>query len=152
MVVTLDDTKRNALAVKLASIKALQQLVIENERSLLGQGLDAEIGDRIRNFLNDDEKNLGVLETVIGQYGIQAEPKKNVTEFIEKARELFKGSELSLYEKVSQHELLKHQLVISGLIVHKAAQKVGADVLLAIAPLNTINFENRAHKNNSKVF
>jgi len=150
MVATLDDTKRNAIAVKLASIKALQQLVIENERSLLSQGLDSEIGDRIRNFLNDDEKNLGILETVIGQYGIQAEPKKNVTEFIEKARELFKGSELSLYEKVSQHELLKHQLVMSGLIVHKAAQKIGADVLLAIGPLNTINFENRAHQEQLK--
>jgi hemerythrin superfamily protein len=150
MVATLDDTKRNAIAVKLASLKALQQLVIENEQSLLTQGLDAEIADRIRNFINDDQKNLGVLETVIGQYGIQAEPKKTVTQFIEKARELFKGSELSLYEKVSQHELLKHQLVISGLIIHKAAQKVGADVLLAIAPLNTINFENRAHQEQLK--
>ncbi|MBN3909354.1 MAG: hemerythrin domain-containing protein [Nostoc sp. NMS1] len=150
MVATLDDTKRNAIAVKLASLKALQQLVIENEQSLLKEGLDAEIADRIRNFIKDDEKNLGILETVIGQYGIQAEPKKTVTQFIEKARELFKGSELSLYEKVSQHELLKHQLVMSGLIVHKAAQKVGADVLLAIAPLNTINFENRAHQEQLK--
>jgi len=150
MVTTLDDTKRNAIAVKLASIKALQQLVIENEKLLLKEGLDAEIADRIRNFINDDEKNLGILETVIGQYGIQAEPKKTVTQFIEKAGELFKGSELSLYEKVSQHELLKHQLVMSGLIVHQAAQKVGADILLAIAPLNTINFENRAHQEQLK--
>lgn len=150
MVTTLDDTKRNAIAVKLASIKALQKLVIENEKLLLKEGLDAEIADRIRNFINDDEKNLGILETVIGQYGIQAEPKKTVTQFIEKAGELFKGSELSLYEKVSQHELLKHQLVMSGLIVHKAAQKVGADILLAIAPLNTINFENRAHQEQLK--
>ncbi|MFS0516879.1 hemerythrin domain-containing protein [Nostoc sp. UIC 10607] len=150
MVATLDDTKRNAIAVKLASLKALQQLVIENEQLVLREGLDAEIADRIRNFLNDDEKNLGVLETVIGQYGIQAEPKKNVREFIEKARELFKSSELSLYEKVSQHELLKHQLVMSGLIIHKAAQKVGADVMVAIAPLNTINFENRAHQEQLK--
>ncbi|MCF2150930.1 hemerythrin domain-containing protein [Desmonostoc muscorum LEGE 12446] len=150
MVASLDDTKRNAIAVKLASIKALQELVIENEQLLLREGLDAEIADRIRNFIKDDEKNLGVLETVITQYGIQAEPKKNVTQFIEKAKELFKGSELSLYEKVSQHELLKHQLVMSGLIVHKAAQKVGADIMVAIAPLNTINFENRAHQEQLK--
>ena len=150
MVTTLDDTKRNAIAVKLASIKALQELLIENEQLLLKEGLDAEIADRIRDFINDDQKNLGILETVIGQYGIQAEPKKTVTQFIEKARELFKDSELSLYEKVSQHELLKHQVVMSGLIVHKAAQKVGADVLLAIAPLNTVNFENRAHQEQLK--
>ncbi|MHC5609662.1 MAG: hypothetical protein ACYTXA_01160 [Nostoc sp.] len=115
MVTTLDDTKRNAIAVKLASIKALQELVIENEKLLLKEGLDAEIADRIRNFINDNEKNLGVLETVIGQYRIQAEAKKTVRQFIEKAGELFKDSELSLYEKVFQHELLKHQLVISAI-------------------------------------
>ncbi|AVH74249.1 hemerythrin domain-containing protein [Nostoc sp. 'Lobaria pulmonaria (5183) cyanobiont'] len=150
MVATLDDTKRNAIAVKLATLKALQQLALEKEQSLLTQGLDGEIADRIRNFINDDQKNLGILETVIGQYGIQAEPKKNITKFIERAREMFNSSELNLYEKVSQHELLKHQLVMSGLIVHKAAQKVGADVLLAIAPLNTVNFENRAHQEQLK--
>ncbi|MEH1884274.1 hemerythrin domain-containing protein [Nostoc sp.] len=150
MVATLDDTKRNAIAIKLADLKALQQLVIEKEQLFLKEGLDPEIADRIRNFLNDDEKNLGILETVIGQYGIQAEPRKIVREFIEKSKELFKSSELSLYDKVSQHELLKHQLVTTGLIVHKAAQKVGADVLLAIAPLNTINFENRAHQEQLK--
>ncbi|MEH2346762.1 MAG: hemerythrin domain-containing protein [Nostoc sp.] len=150
MVATLDDTKRNAIAIKLADLKALQQLVIEKEQLFLKEGLDSEIADRIRNFLNDDEKNLGILETVIGQYGIQAEPRKIVREFIEKSKELFKSSELSLYDKVSQHELLKHQLVTTGLIVHKAAQKVGADVLLAIAPLNTINFESRAHQEQLK--
>ncbi|MEH2442773.1 hemerythrin domain-containing protein [Nostoc sp.] len=150
MVATLDDTKRNAIAIRLADLKALQQLVIEKEQLFLKEGLDSEIADRIRNFLNDDEKNIGILETVIGQYGIQAEPRKIVREFIEKSKELFKSSELSLYDKVSQHELLKHQLVTTGLIVHKAAQKIGADVLLAIAPLNTINFENRAHQEQLK--
>ncbi|WP_341525962.1 hemerythrin domain-containing protein [Nostoc sp. UHCC 0302] len=150
MVATLDDAKRNAIAVKLADLKALQQLAIENERLVLREGLDAEIADRIRDFLKDDEKNLGVLETVIGQYGIQAEPKQTVKQFIETAQKLFQGSELSLYEKVAQHELLKHKIVMGGLIVHKAAQKVGADVLLAIGPLNTVNFENRAHQEQLK--
>ncbi|MDZ7961524.1 MAG: hemerythrin domain-containing protein [Aulosira sp. DedQUE10] len=150
MVSTLDDTKRNAIAIKLADLKALQQLVLQNEQQLLKQGLDSEISDRIRDFIKDDEKNLGVLETVIGQYGIQAEARQTVREFVEKAQKMFQGSELSLYEKVSQHELLKHQVVMSGLIVHKAAQKVGADVMVAIAPLNTVNFENRAHQEQLK--
>lgn len=150
MVATLDDTKRSAIAVKLADIKAIQQLIIENEQQLIREISDQEIKDRIQNMLNDDQKNLGVLETVIGQYGIQAKPQETVTQFIEKARELNKGSKLSLYEKVFQHELIKHQQVISGLTVHKAAQKVGADVLLAIGPLNTVNFENRAHQEQLK--
>jgi hemerythrin superfamily protein len=150
MVATLDDTKRNAIAIKLASMKAVQQLIIENEQLLLKQGLDTEIADRIRDFLKDDEKNLGILETVIGQYGIQAEPKQTIQQMIETIRKLFQGSELSLYEKVFQHELLKHQQAMTGVIIHKAAQKVGADVMLAIGPLNTVNFENRAHQEQLK--
>ena len=101
-------------------------------------------------ILKDDEKNLGVIETVIGQYGIQAEPKQSTQKMIETVKKLFQGSELSLYEKVFQHELLKHQQAMSGLLVHKAAQKVGADVMLAIGPLNTVNFENRAHQEQLK--
>jgi hypothetical protein len=35
---------------------------------------------------------------------------------------------------------------MTGLLIHKAAQVVGADIEAAIAPLNAINFENRAHQ------
>ncbi len=150
MVATLDDTKRSAIAIKLADLKALQKLIIENEQKLLSQISDSEVADRFRKILEDDNKNLGILETVIGQYGIQAEPEKTITEMIDKIRKLQQGSELSLYDKVFQHELLKHQQVMTGLTIHKAAQKVGADVLLAIGPLNTVNFENRAHQEQLK--
>jgi hemerythrin superfamily protein len=150
MVATLDDTKRSALAVKLADMKAIQNLLISNEQLFINQVSDPEVQERIQNMLNDDQKNLGVLETVIGQYGIQAQPKETVTALIEKVQELMQGSKLSLYEKVFQHELLKHQQVMSGLTIHKAAQKIGADVILAIGPLNTINFENRAHQEQLK--
>ncbi|MDF5730172.1 MAG: hemerythrin domain-containing protein [Rhizonema sp. PD38] len=150
MVATLDDTKRSAIAVKLADVKVLQQLLIENEQQFLKELNDPEVRESIQNMLNDDKKNLGVLETVIGQYGVQAEPKETISEMVKKVRELMQGSKLSLYEKVFQHELLKHQQVMSGLTIHKSAQKVGADVLLAIGPLNTVNFENRAHQEQLK--
>ncbi|HEY9639254.1 MAG TPA: hemerythrin domain-containing protein [Coleofasciculaceae cyanobacterium] len=150
MVVTLDDAKRTSIATKLASMKAVQELLIQNEQKLCSEISDEKIQERLRDFLEDDRKNLGILETVIVQYGVQAEPAATVTEMIKKVSELMSGSKLSTYEKVSQHELLKHQQTMSGLIVHKAAQKVGADVEVAIAPLNTINFENRAHQEQLK--
>lgn len=150
MVSTLDDTKRNAIAAKLAGMKLIQQLLIENEQLFLRECRDNEISDRLRTMLDDDRKNLGILETVNVQYGIQQEPRNTVTEMVEKLRKLMQGSELSFFEKVSQHELLKHQQVMSGLLVHKAAQKVGADVMAAIGPLNTVNFENRAHQEQLK--
>jgi hemerythrin superfamily protein len=150
MVVALDDSKRTAIAEKLAAMRAVQELLIQNEEQFLKEINDNEIADRFRKMLEDDRKNKGVLETVNVQYGIQAEPEKTVTEMINKVRQLIQGSELSLYEKVFQHELLKHQQVMSGLTIHKAAQKVGADVMLAIGPLNTVNFENRAHQEQLK--
>ncbi|AUT00869.1 DNA nickase [Nostoc sp. CENA543] len=150
MVSTLDDTKRNAIAAKLADMKLIQQLLIDNEQLFLRESTDNEISDRFRTMLDDDRKNLGILETVNVQYGIQQEPRNTVSEMVDKLRQLMQGSKLSFYEKVFQHELLKHQQVMSGLLIHKAAQKVGADVMAAIGPLNTVNFENRAHQEQLK--
>jgi hemerythrin superfamily protein len=150
MVATLDDTKRSALATKLADMKALQQLLIQNEQLFLKETNDSEISKRFQDMLNDDQKNMGILETVIVQYGVHGKQEDTIKEMVEKIGNLMQGSELSLYEKVFKHELLKHQQVMSGLTIHKAAQKVGADVMAAIAPLNTINFENRAHQEQLK--
>ncbi|MGB5961410.1 MAG: hemerythrin domain-containing protein [Coleofasciculaceae cyanobacterium] len=150
MVVTLDDTKRLAIGQKLADIKAIQELIIANEQMFISAIPDEEIVKRLRDFLEDDKKNMGVLDTVIVQYGVQSEPKENVTKMVEELQKLMKGSELSIYEKVFQHELLKHQQTMSGLLIHKAAQVVGADVMAAIAPLNAVNFDNRAHQEQLK--
>jgi hemerythrin superfamily protein len=101
-------------------------------------------------MLNDDQKNIGILDTVIVQYGVKAEPRETVVKMVQEIRKLMGGSELNLYEKVFQHELLKHQQTMTGLLIHKAAQVVGADVEAAITPLNTVNFENRAHQEQLK--
>ena len=146
MSVTLEDTKRTAIAVKLADMKATQNLLIENEKALIEACPDQEISDRLADFLRDDQKNLGILDTVIVQYGIKAEPKPTVQKMIEETKKAMEGSELSLFEKVAEHELLKHAQTMAGLLVHKAAQVVGADIAVAIAPLNTVNFENRSHQ------
>lgn len=150
MVTTLDDTKRAAIGMELADMKELQNLLIANEEKLISAINDRDIRDRIQSMLEDDRKNLGVLETVIIQYGVKGEPRETSKQMIEQARQLMAGSDLSLYQKVSQHELLKHKQVMAGLLVHKCAQVVGADIAVAIAPINTINFENRAHQEQLK--
>lgn len=150
MVATMDDTKRKAIAMKLADIKAVQELLISNEQKFISATTDSELVKRFQEMLKDDQKNLGILETVMVQYGVQSEPKQTMSEFVSKMEEMMSGSELTLFEKVFQHELMKHQQVMSGLIVHKAAQRVGADIEAAITPLNTINFENRAHQEQLK--
>jgi hemerythrin superfamily protein len=150
MSISLDDSKRTAIACKLAGMKEIQNLLISNEEKLIAACNDREICDRFSKMLDDDRKNIGILDTVMVQYGVKGEPKETVTQMVKKVEELMQGSELSLYEKAAQHELLKHQQFMSGVLVHKAAQVVGADVEAAIAPLNTVNFENRAHQEQLK--
>jgi hemerythrin superfamily protein len=150
MVSTTADQKRMAIAEKLADMKMVQDLLITTEEQLVQECNDQEIADRLAKMLEDDQKNLGVIETSIVQYGIQSEPKEKTQKMVEQVQQLMTGSELSLYEKVAQHELLKHGQVMNGILVHKAGQIVGADVEAAIGPLNTVNFENRAHQEQLK--
>lgn len=150
MVTTLEDTKRQAIATKLADMKALQKLIVENDEKLASACNDAEISDRFRKMLDDDRKNLGIIETTMIQYGNPAEASSKVQELIKKTQGLMSGNELNVYEKVAQHELLKHAQVMSGLVIHKAGQVVGADIQVAISPLNAVNFENRAHQEQLK--
>jgi len=150
MTFTVTDSKRNAIAEKLADIRAFQNSLIANEQQLIGECRDSEICDRLQKMLDDDRKNLGIMETVITAYGIQAKPKETVNEMVHQSQMMMQSSQLSLYEKVGSHELLKHAQVMSGLIVHKAAQVVGVDITHAITPLNAVNFENRAHQEQLK--
>jgi hemerythrin superfamily protein len=150
MVTTLNDSKRQAIAEKLADMQATQRLLIANDEKLLVDCPHQEVRKRLQDMLADDRKNLGILETVQVQYGVQAEPSRVTQRFVEQVGQTMTGSELSFYQKLAQHELLKHGQVMSGLLVHKAGQQVGADVGVAIGPLNTLNFENRAHQEQLK--
>jgi hemerythrin superfamily protein len=150
MSVTLEDNKRTAIAGKLAEMKAFQNLLIANDQTLVEACPDREFTNRFEDFLRDDRKNLGIIDTVIVQYGIKAEPNSKVQKEIEEVEKMMHNSELTLLEKVAKQEMLKHTQVISGLLVHKAGQVVGADIAVAIAPLNAVNFENRGHEEQLK--
>ncbi|PSF38238.1 DNA nickase [Aphanothece hegewaldii CCALA 016] len=150
MVSTLDDTKRMAIASKLADMKALQELLIKNDEKLLSAIDDPEIRERFQDMLRDDQNNLKVLNDVTVNYGVQSQVSETVQKMLDEVEKLMDGQELTLLDKVSQHELLKHKQTMSGILIHKAAQVVGADIEAAILPLNTVNFENRAHQEQLK--
>ncbi len=150
MVATLDDTKRMAIAERLADLKAFQSSLLTNDQKLIDTCPYADVRDRLQNMLQDDQKNLGIIETVIVQYGIQAEPSAATKILIEQFEKIASADEFTYYQKVMQHELVKHGQAMAGITIHKAAQKVGADIEVAIAPLNTVNFENRAHQEQLK--
>ena len=150
--VVLDDTKRSAIATELADLKALQQLLIANEEKLIPSiSSDKEISDRLNDFLRDDRENLSAIESVITKFGDgSVQPRDTIGQYTEQVKRLMDGNELTLYQKVSAHERIKHQTVMTGLIIHKASQVTGDDVKEAIGPLNQVNFLNRAHQEQLK--
>ncbi|HIK14045.1 MAG TPA: hemerythrin domain-containing protein [Leptolyngbyaceae cyanobacterium M33_DOE_097] len=150
MVITLDDTKRLAIGERLADLQSFQEFIISNERKLIDQCSDSEVRDRLQKMLQDDQKNLGVIETVIVQYGIPSEPSPATRIFIQQFEQMMSGNEFTFYQKLIYHELLKHGQATSGMMLFKAAQAVGADVELAMTPLNTVNFEGRSHQEQLK--
>lgn len=150
MVKSLDDVKRSAIAMELADMAEIQKLLIANEQKFISEISDPDVRDRFQKMLADDQKNMGVLETAMVQYGVKAEPRDTTKKMTEQVQQLMSGSELKLFQKVGQHELLKHKQVMAGLLIHKCSQVVGADVAMAIGPLNAVNFENRAHQEQLK--
>ncbi|MBD2256939.1 hemerythrin domain-containing protein [Pseudanabaena sp. FACHB-2040] len=150
MVSTLDDTKRISIAQRLADLRNFQNLIIKNDQTLIENCPYPDVRERLQSMLADDQKNIGIIDTVIIQYGIQSESNEATQTFLSRFEEMLTGEGLSFYQKLIQHELLKHGQAMSGLMIHKAAQKVGADIEVAITPLNTVNFEGRAHQEQLK--
>jgi hemerythrin superfamily protein len=150
MVTTLNDTKRLAIAERLADLKAFQNLIISNEQKLIDACPYEDVRDRLQNMLADDQKNIGIIDTVIVQYGIQSEPSAATKIFIPQFEQMMSGDEFTFYQKLIHHELMKHGQAMSGIMIHKAAQVVGADIEVAITPLNTVSFEGRAHQEQLK--
>ncbi|MEH2183026.1 hemerythrin HHE cation-binding protein [Nostoc sp.] len=97
-------------------------------------------------MISSDRENLGTIEAVISKYGNAAEPRDITQQHAQKVNQMMSGSELTLYDKYLQLELLKHQQTMTGLVLHKVAQSLNDDLQNLMEPLNRVNFENRAHQ------
>jgi DNA transposition AAA+ family ATPase len=93
MVSTVDDTKRLAIGTKLVDMKALQNLLISNEEKFIQDCTKDDIHKRLQDMLEDDRKNLGVLDTAIVQYGVHGELQETTQKLIEQVQKLMESSE-----------------------------------------------------------
>lgn len=134
------------LATKLADLKLFQNVLLESEQKLMAETNDSTIRERLEGIMNSDRENLGTIETVISRYGTPEEPRDITQQHAQKVSQMMGGSELTLYDKFLQLELLKHQQTMTGLVLHKVAQSLDDDLQDAMEPLNRVNFENRAHQ------
>ena len=151
MAANIDTTQKNAIATKLADMKVLQTLMISNEEKLLEATKGNErVTDSITDMLDDDRKSIAAIEEAIKELEVSAQASDSVTGMKDTIEKVMSGSELDLYEKILQHEGLKHQLVMTGLLIHKAAQATDGLLQKSIDPINKVNFKNRAHQEQLK--
>ena len=151
MAANIDTTQKNAIATKLEDMKVLQNLMISNEEKLLEATKGNErVTDSITDMLEDDRKSISAIEEAIKELEVSSQPSDTVTGMKDTIEKIMSGSELDLYEKILQHEGLKHQLVMTGLLIHKAAQASDGLLQKSIDPINKVNFKNRAHQEQLK--
>ena len=139
-------TDTTNLATKLADLKSFQNVLLEIEQQLISQTDDQTIRERLDGIITTDRENLGTIEEVAAKFGNAAEPRDITQQHADKVKQMMGGSELTLYDKYLQLELLKHQQVMTGLVLHKAAQSLDDELQDMMEPLNRVNFENRAHQ------
>lgn len=151
MAATLESTKKNALATKLADMKALQNLMISNQENLLKvANTEQKVKDTLTEMIEDDRQSLTAIDKAIADLEMSSQPSETVTNMIETIDSIMSANHLDVYEKFMQHEGLKHQLVMTGLLIHKAAQASDGILQKVIDPINKVNFKNRAHQEKLK--
>lgn len=139
-------TDMTTLATNLADLKLFQNVLIDNEQKLMAATNDSTIRERLEGMLKSDRENLSTIEEAVTKLGSAAEPRDITQKHAETVNKMMGGAELSLYDKFFQLELLKHQQVMTGLVLHKVGQSLSDTLQDAMEPLNKVNFENRAHQ------
>lgn len=151
MAATLETTKKNAIARKLADMKTLQNLMISNEEKLLvACAGENKVTETLNSMIEDDRKSLTAITEAMVELEMTSDPSDTVQSMVETIENIMTENRLDLYEKIMQHEGLKHQLVMTGLLVHKAAQATDGILQKLIDPINKVNFKNRAHQEQLK--
>ncbi len=139
-------TDMTTLATKLADLKLFQTILIDSEQKLMAATSDSTIRERLEGMLKSDRENLSTIEGIATKLGSASEPRDITQKHAEAVITMMDGSELSPYDKFFQLELLKHQQVMTGLVLHKVGQTLSDVLQDAMEPLNKVNFENRAHQ------
>ncbi|MEL6469521.1 MAG: hemerythrin HHE cation-binding protein [Cyanobacteria bacterium J06623_4] len=134
------------IETKLADLQLFQTVLIEVEQDLKSATGDDTIEERLEKMIQQDLDNLSDIRDAVAKLGKDAEARDMTKAHAQKVKQMIDGSELTLFDKFTELELLKHQQTMTGLVLHKAAQSVSDELQSTMEPLNKVNFENRAHQ------
>ncbi|NEP18225.1 MAG: DNA nickase, partial [Leptolyngbya sp. SIO4C1] len=103
--VATQETSLNAIAVKLADMLALQELLISNEQTLLPAcSSDEKIASTLREINAEDQENLQTIRAAISELGVTASPQQKTQEMASKVKAMMSSDQLVLHYFFMQHQ------------------------------------------------
>lgn len=125
--------KRKAIASELADIVYRQNLITVADDVFIRDFPD-EINEELANLLEQDKKDLALLETVQTNFGIRSEPKQSCTSLADFLMPMIADPSLTKRERLGAYALMRQQQLMCGHLLHKAGQKSEMDIKEALGP------------------
>ncbi|HYX34040.1 MAG TPA: hemerythrin domain-containing protein [Oligoflexus sp.] len=121
---------REAIGFELADILHRQKTILAcNEAlNLMDDGAHTEL----RTMAEEDDKNLRMLETVIGSYGIRVEPRYAAVQIADVVNDIVTNEASIPIEKLGAYILLKQNQMMCSHLVHKSVQATDPDIKVAL--------------------
>jgi hemerythrin superfamily protein len=127
---------REAIGFELADILHRQKTILSCNEAL--NLLDAEAHQELRSMADEDDKNLRMLETVIGSYGIRVEPRYAAVQLADTVNDIVSNEASIPLEKLGAYILLKQNQMMCAHLVHKAVQATDPDIKIALGAFDGV--------------
>lgn len=128
---------REALASELADILHRQKTIIQCN-GIIEPQLSETIRDDFRTMSKEDDKNLRMLETAIGNFGLRVAPKNTSRRIADMLFSVVSDDSSLLFEKLGAYNLLKQNQVMCSHLVHKSVQLAKPDIRTALASFDAV--------------
>lgn len=129
---------REAFASEMADILHRQKTIVACNRSL-GLLTDEKVKDEFKTMAQEDEKNLRLLDTVIGNFGIRVEPKNAALKIAELMADIVSDRSSQPLEKLGAYTILKQNQALAGQLLHKSAQVSQPDIKTSLSMFDGIS-------------
>lgn len=127
---------REAIGYELADILHRQKTILSCNEAL--NLMDGEAHEALRTMAEEDDKNLRMLETVIGSYGIRVEPRYAAVQMADTVSDIITNEASIPLEKLGAYILLKQNQMMCSHLVHKSVQATDPDIKIALGAFDGV--------------
>lgn len=127
---------REAMGFELADILHRQKTILACNEAL--NLMDDDAHSALRTMAEEDDKNLRMLETVIGSYGIRVEPRYAAVQIADVVNDIVTNEASIPIEKLGSYILLKQNQMLCSHLLHKSVQTADPDIKIALGAFDGV--------------